>query len=178
MVAGDASAEPTQDGAREAHDRSRRRTAKIVFGLASLVAVVLAVVVFISKDEPEPDRALAAAALAILGLIPVARYLVPSSDLQAAVGRVKSVTVVNDQPLRQRAAVQRAEAHRGARQARGRGPAGLPVGHDVACAIAGQKLPDRQYHLDRMLKPLIRRGEIGCCSTCLDARGLGEQPLV
>ena len=55
---------------------------------------------------------------------------------------------------------------------------GLPVGHDVACAIAGQKLPDRQYHLDRMLKPLIRRGEIGCCSTCLDARGLGEQSLV
>jgi uncharacterized protein involved in oxidation of intracellular sulfur len=29
-----------------------------------------------------------------------------------------------------------------------------------------------------MLKPLIRRGEVGCCGTCLDARGLGDQLLV
>ena len=51
-------------------------------------------------------------------------------------------------------------------------------GDAVACAVAGQKLPDGHYHLDRMLKPLIRRGEVGCCGTCLDARGLGEQLLV
>jgi uncharacterized protein involved in oxidation of intracellular sulfur len=51
-------------------------------------------------------------------------------------------------------------------------------GDAVACAIAGQELPDGHYHLDRMLKPLIRRGEVGCCGTCLDARGLGEQLLV
>jgi uncharacterized protein involved in oxidation of intracellular sulfur len=51
-------------------------------------------------------------------------------------------------------------------------------GDAVACAVAGQKLPDGHYHLDRMLKPLIRRGEVGCCGTCLDARGLSEQLLV
>ena len=51
-------------------------------------------------------------------------------------------------------------------------------GDAVACAVAGQELPDGHYHLDRMLKPLIRRGEVGCCGTCLDARGIGEQLLV
>ena len=51
-------------------------------------------------------------------------------------------------------------------------------GDAVACAVAGQKLPDGHYHLDRMLMPLIRGGEVGCCGTCLDARGLGEEQLV
>lgn len=52
------------------------------------------------------------------------------------------------------------------------------LGDAVACAIAGQQLPDGHYHLDRMLKPLVRRGEVACCGTCLDARGLTEQQLV
>ena len=51
-------------------------------------------------------------------------------------------------------------------------------GDAVACAVAGQMLPDGYYHLDRMLKPLVRRGEVGCCGTCLDARGLSEELLV
>ena len=51
-------------------------------------------------------------------------------------------------------------------------------GDAVACAVAGQKLPDGHYHLDRMLKPLIRNGDVACCGTCLDARGLGEELLV
>ena len=51
-------------------------------------------------------------------------------------------------------------------------------GDAVACAIAGQKLAEGHYHLDRMLMPLVRRGEVGCCGTCLDARGLGEELLV
>jgi uncharacterized protein involved in oxidation of intracellular sulfur len=52
------------------------------------------------------------------------------------------------------------------------------LGDAVACAVAGQKLPDGHYHLDRMLKPLIRAGEVGCCGTCLDARGLSDEHLV
>lgn len=52
------------------------------------------------------------------------------------------------------------------------------LGDAVACAVAGQRLPDGHYHLDRMLKPLIRAGEVGCCGTCLDARGLSEETLV
>jgi uncharacterized protein involved in oxidation of intracellular sulfur len=52
------------------------------------------------------------------------------------------------------------------------------LGDAVACAIAGQQLPDGHYHLDRMLKPLIRRGEVACCGTCMDARGLKPEQLV
>jgi uncharacterized protein involved in oxidation of intracellular sulfur len=52
------------------------------------------------------------------------------------------------------------------------------MGDAVACAIAGQQLPDGHYHLDRMLKGLLHRAEVGCCGTCLDARGLGEELLV
>ena len=51
-------------------------------------------------------------------------------------------------------------------------------GDAVACAVSGQQLPDGHYHLDRMLKPLLRRGEVACCGTCLDARGLHEDQLL
>lgn len=51
-------------------------------------------------------------------------------------------------------------------------------GDAVSCAIKGQQLPDGHYHLDRMLKALARRGQVGCCGTCLDARGLSEELLV
>ncbi len=51
-------------------------------------------------------------------------------------------------------------------------------GDAVMCAIAGQQLPEGHYHLDRMLKPLARRGEVACCGTCMDARGLDEKALI
>ena len=53
------------------------------------------------------------------------------------------------------------------------------MGDAVVSAIDNQDLPDGYYHLDRMLKSLARKGsEIGCCGTCLDARGLHEDQLV
>lgn len=52
------------------------------------------------------------------------------------------------------------------------------LGDAVACAVAGQQLPAGHYHLDRMLKPLVRRGEVACCGTCLDARALTPEQLV
>ena len=45
-------------------------------------------------------------------------------------------------------------------------------------AIAEQRLPEGHYHLDRMLKGLLHRAQVGCCGTCLDARGLYEDMLV
>jgi uncharacterized protein involved in oxidation of intracellular sulfur len=51
-------------------------------------------------------------------------------------------------------------------------------GDAVGCAIAGQQLPEGSYHLDRMLKPLIRCGQVACCGTCMDARGIDEKQLV
>ena len=52
------------------------------------------------------------------------------------------------------------------------------LGDAVACAIAGQQLPEGHYHLDRMVKGLLHRAQVGCCGTCLDARGLKEEMLV
>ncbi len=34
------------------------------------------------------------------------------------------------------------------------------IGDGVNCAIAGQKTPDGYYNVERMLKPLARRGEV------------------
>jgi uncharacterized protein involved in oxidation of intracellular sulfur len=51
-------------------------------------------------------------------------------------------------------------------------------GDAVACAVAGQQLPDGHYHLDRMLKGLLHRAQVACCGTCLDARGIREEQLV
>jgi len=46
-------------------------------------------------------------------------------------------------------------------------------------AMAGQKTPDGYYKLDRMLSVVSRHGgQIGCCGTCMDARGITETMLV
>lgn len=53
------------------------------------------------------------------------------------------------------------------------------LGDAVGCAISGQNVPNGHYHLDRMIEAAIRHGaQVGCCGTCLDARGLSEEMLV
>jgi uncharacterized protein involved in oxidation of intracellular sulfur len=53
------------------------------------------------------------------------------------------------------------------------------MGDAVTCAIAGQKTPNGYYTLDRMLKTFTRQGgQLACCGTCLDARGLGKEHLI
>jgi uncharacterized protein involved in oxidation of intracellular sulfur len=52
------------------------------------------------------------------------------------------------------------------------------MGDAVTCAIAGQQLPEGHYHLDRMLKGLLHQAEVGCCGTCMDARGLDQAMLI
>jgi uncharacterized protein involved in oxidation of intracellular sulfur len=52
------------------------------------------------------------------------------------------------------------------------------IGDAVGCAMANQKLPDGHYHLDRMIGACARHGaDIGCCGTCMDARGITEDML-
>jgi uncharacterized protein involved in oxidation of intracellular sulfur len=52
------------------------------------------------------------------------------------------------------------------------------MGDAVTCAIAGQKVPDGYYHLDRMIDTIARHGGvIGCCTNCLDARGIAGDAL-
>ncbi len=48
----------------------------------------------------------------------------------------------------------------------------------VFCAKTGQTTPDGYYNLERMLKPIVRRGKVLLCGTCMDARGLAESELV
>lgn len=52
------------------------------------------------------------------------------------------------------------------------------MGDAVIAAMANQKLPDGYYHLDRMIASAARRNvDIGCCGTCLDARGVTDDML-
>lgn len=48
----------------------------------------------------------------------------------------------------------------------------------VTCAMAGQKVPDGYYHLDRMILSAARHSaDIACCGTCMDARGITDDLL-
>lgn len=52
------------------------------------------------------------------------------------------------------------------------------VGDAVGCAASNQKVPEGYYRLDRMIESVARGGgEIACCGTCLDARGIDEDRL-
>jgi uncharacterized protein involved in oxidation of intracellular sulfur len=49
----------------------------------------------------------------------------------------------------------------------------------VVGAKAGQKTPEGYYTFERMLKRLLSgKGEVLLCSTCMDARGLGDADLM
>lgn len=48
----------------------------------------------------------------------------------------------------------------------------------VMCAKANQKTPDGYYNLERMLKPLVRKGTVLLCGTCMEARGLTESEVL
>ena len=48
------------------------------------------------------------------------------------------------------------------------------MGDAVACAKAGQTTPNGYYNLERMLKPVLRKGRVLLCGTCMDARGIKE----
>ncbi len=48
----------------------------------------------------------------------------------------------------------------------------------VFCGKAGQTTPDGYYNLERMLKPIARKGKVLLCGTCMDARGLKPHELL
>jgi len=52
------------------------------------------------------------------------------------------------------------------------------MGDAVACAKAGQTTPNGYYNLERMLRPILRRGRVLLCGSCMDARGLKETEIV
>jgi uncharacterized protein involved in oxidation of intracellular sulfur len=102
----------------------------------------------------------------------------PWQSRRATILRVRVLVVVNDQPYgseRPYNALRLANALSKRDQVEVRV---FLMGDAVACAVAGQQLPDGHYHLDRMLRGLLHRALVGCCGTCLDARGLSEEQLV
>ena len=48
----------------------------------------------------------------------------------------------------------------------------------VTCAKAGQKVPEGYYNLQLMLGKVIRKGEVGLCGTCMDARGVAQTEMM
>lgn len=49
----------------------------------------------------------------------------------------------------------------------------------VTCAMPRQNTPQGYYNLERMLKAVLQKGgQVNACSTCLDARGMKEMPLL
>jgi uncharacterized protein involved in oxidation of intracellular sulfur len=51
------------------------------------------------------------------------------------------------------------------------------MGDAVSCAKSGQTTPNGYYNLERMLKPVLRRGRVLLCGSCMDARGLKEAEM-
>jgi uncharacterized protein involved in oxidation of intracellular sulfur len=53
------------------------------------------------------------------------------------------------------------------------------MGDGVTAAMGGQKTPNGYYNLGRMLSKVVsHEGEIGCCGTCMDARGMTDTMLI
>jgi uncharacterized protein involved in oxidation of intracellular sulfur len=48
----------------------------------------------------------------------------------------------------------------------------------VGCAKTGQKVPDGYYNVQLMIGQVLRKGEVGLCGTCMDARGMAEAEMI
>jgi len=48
----------------------------------------------------------------------------------------------------------------------------------VGCAKNGQKVPEGYYSIQLMLGKVLRKGDVGLCGTCMDARGMAEGEMV
>ena len=48
----------------------------------------------------------------------------------------------------------------------------------VACAKSGQKVPEGYYNVQLMLGKVLRKGEVGLCGTCMDARGMRDDEVI
>jgi uncharacterized protein involved in oxidation of intracellular sulfur len=48
----------------------------------------------------------------------------------------------------------------------------------VLCAKAGQQTPNGYYNIERMLRAVLRHGEVLACGSCMDARGLSDGELL
>ena len=52
------------------------------------------------------------------------------------------------------------------------------TGDGVACGKKGQQTPNGYYNVERMLKPVVRKGMVMACRRCMEARGIEESDLL
>jgi uncharacterized protein involved in oxidation of intracellular sulfur len=52
------------------------------------------------------------------------------------------------------------------------------LGDAVWCAKKDQQTPDGYYNIGRMLRPVLRRGLVLVCETCMTTRGLKQAELL
>jgi uncharacterized protein involved in oxidation of intracellular sulfur len=53
------------------------------------------------------------------------------------------------------------------------------IGDGASGAHAHQKVPQGHYNIEVMLKAVLKHGgEVGVCSTCMDARGISDSELI
>ena len=53
------------------------------------------------------------------------------------------------------------------------------IGEGATCAHSHQKVPQGHYNIEIMLKTVLKhRGEVGVCSSCMEARGISDEELV
>ena len=48
----------------------------------------------------------------------------------------------------------------------------------VGCAKTGQKVPEGYSNVQLMIGRVLRKGEVGLCGTCMDARGMAETETI
>lgn len=90
---------------------------------------------------------------------------------------MKTLLILNDPPY----GTERSD--NGLRLAKALGSKGAEVkvflmADAVACAKAGQKVPQGYYSLELMVKSVARNEEVHLCGTCMDARALSDEDLV
>lgn len=53
------------------------------------------------------------------------------------------------------------------------------VGDGASCAKRGQSVPAGYYSLEKMFRLIVTHGgQVGVCSTCMDARGIDDEELI
>ena len=52
------------------------------------------------------------------------------------------------------------------------------MGDAVACAKAGQQVPEGYYNAGDMVRMVAAVGNVGLCGTCMTARGIGDADVV
>ena len=90
---------------------------------------------------------------------------------------MKTLLILNDPPYGTE------RSYNGLRLAKALGSKGAEVAvflmaDAVACAKAGQKVPQGYYNLELMVKSVARNGQVLLCGTCMDARALSDDDLV